>query len=454
MRVKNEQLNGDDIYDHKLEGQVIGILLVNSAIHTEIIPMLCKFDFTHPTYEKAFIAMLSLFEKKIKCELVSVSRELKHLGLVASMYELTEVSGKVASSTNIKTYALQLIELRIRRSLIGLSQRTIILARDERIFALKTAEDTLRSLRKIINLSVKNPVLEMKNLYQNTVKDIETADNDILISDFSLRSVSEAVVGMLAGNNTIIAARPGVGKTAFVMQELWHASLTVPVGVVSIEQTATEIMHRLISTATGIPVSRLIRKRDLSATEKTIIASLTDHFNKRFYVIEDAYELSAIRNGLMKLIEVYGVMVWGLDYIQLVKHTSVNKTKNYAVEEVSAELKYISKTTLTHGLVLSQLSRDSEKGSEMRKPRLSDLRDSGAIEQDATTVMLLYRPEAQGATESKKGDSLKGKALIIIAKNRNGAPGIEVLTNFNGERYQFTEEESQQLQLEIEQDPY
>lgn len=452
--MSNEQLNGDDIHDHKLEGQVIGILLVNSAVHSEIIPMLCKFDFTYPTYEKAFQAMLSLFEKKIKCELISVSRELKHMGLVVSMYELTEVSGKVASSVNIKVYALQLIELRIRRSLIGLSQRTITLARDERIFALKTAEDTLRSLRKIINLSVKNPVLEMKSLYQNTVKDMEKTDDDILISDFSLRSVSEAAIGMLAGNNTIIAARPGVGKTALLMQELWHASSNVPVGVVTIEQTATEIMHRLISTATGIPVGKLLRKRDLSVEEKRIVGDLTDHFNKRFYVIEDAYELPAIRNGLMKLIEVYGVMAWGLDYIQLVNHTSVYKAKNYAVEEVSAELKYISKTTLTHGLVLSQLSRDSEKGAEMRKPRLSDLRDSGAIEQDATTVLLLYRPEAQGATKSSKGDDLKGKALIIIAKNRNGIPGVEVLTTFNGERYKFTEEEDKQLQLEIEEDPY
>lgn len=452
--MSNEQLNGDDIHDHKLEGQVIGILLVNSAVHSEIIPMLCKFDFTHPTYEKTFQAMLSLFEKKIKCELISVSRELKHMGLVVSMYDLTEVSGKVASSANIKVYALQLIELRIRRSLIGLSQRTITLARDERIFALKTAEDTLRSLRKIINLSVKNPVIEMKALYQNTVKDMEKEDDDILISDFSLRSVSEAAIGMLAGNNTIIAARPGVGKTALLMQELWHASFTVPVGVVTIEQTATEIMHRMISTATGIPVGKLLRKKSLSAEEKRIVGDLTEHFNKRFYVIEDAYELSPIRNGLMKLIEVYGVMAWGLDYIQLVKHTSSYATKNYAVEEVSAELKYISKTTLTHGLVLSQLSRDSEKGAEMRKPRLSDLRDSGAIEQDATTVLLLYRPEAQGATKSSKGDDLKGKALIIIAKNRNGVPGVEVLTNFNGERYKFTEEEDKQLQLEIEDEPF
>lgn len=448
--MKEVQNGKANLYDWEVEKTVIGILTTQPFLHVEIIPMLSKNDFTHGSYKNAFIAMQSLFEKRVTCDLMTLNLELKILGLVTSILDIVKSSERIATGANIERHTLHLVELRIRRELDIITMKANKDCGNITKDVLASIEELTSGLKNLINQSIKNPVIAITEAYDRTVAQInntESGQDDLLISEFMLPSVNEWAVGKTRGNNTIIAARPGVGKTAMLVQELWNDSLTVPVGLITIEQTTDELMYRMISSQTGIPTSRLLRRKDLSKAEHSLISDLKDHFKKKFFIVDNVKTLPTIRNALIKLFEVYGVEVWGLDYLQLAKHESIYKTKNNSVEEISAELKYLSKDYKKHGLILSQLGRESDKGAEIRKPRMSDLRDSGGIEQDATTILLLYRPEAQGVMKLKDGTDLRGEAIIIIAKNRLGAPSKEVDVKFDGVRYKFYEEEQSQSLL-------
>jgi replicative DNA helicase len=322
---------------------------------------------------------------------------------------------------------------------------------DLTVDVLDTIEDSAKKIRSLLTYAETGIIKQINVVFQEAIADMESIDSDILLAEFDLPEINECIIGATAGDNTIIAARPGAGKTSLVMQELRHMSLSVPVGLVTIEMTAKQLMYREISSITGISMRKLISKQGLSTKEIAIIKELMNHFKERIFIVDSINSLKDLRVSVMKLIEYYGVKVWALDYIQLVNHESIYKTKNNTVEEISKECKYISKSSGTHGIILSQLSRDSEKGATVRAPRLSDLKDSGAIEADATNVLMIYRPESQGVKEDTGGESLEGRAKIIVAKSRNGKTET-IKVGFDGERYKFFSlaESSSNDQIELE----
>lgn len=374
--------------------------------------------------------------------LLTISQEGKKQGLSISPIvtaKMTNLGGP--TSVTWKHNVLYLNELRIRRMGMPLSLQAYYAFQDPMTDPLHVIQTMQDEYRKLLGEFNKSKIFSLQEAFNDSLKGMESTDSEILLSTYSIEALNELVIGCTAGDNTIIAGRPGSGKTAFVMQELRHMALQVPVGLISLEMTKEQIMYREISALTGYSMRQLITKKGMTKKDIEVIRALENTFTKNFYIVDNLTHLKDLNVTVLKMVEYHGVLVWGLDYLQLLQNDSKYGSRQNDVQELSQTCKMISKSTKTHGLILSQLNRESEKGKDVRKPRLSDLKDSGAIEADATNVLFIYRPESQGVTEGPKGEDLKGKAQIIVAKSRNGKlDDIEV--KFDGSKYKFYESDA------------
>jgi replicative DNA helicase len=435
MKLNGKQ-SGDNLVDVESESTVIGQLINQKMCQIEGIPLLDETTFTDTDFAKVFRIMKQLFDKNQSIDLSSIEAEKKKMGINYDLMKIIKATDIATGATNAQLI-MHLNELRIRRNAVPIVAVAKNNFADLTLDIIETINSTSKELFLLTSQISKSRIKSLSEVYMESSKNIQDKDEEILLAEYSIQDLNESTIGFTGGDITIIAGRPGMGKTSFAMQELRYASKTVNTGLVSIEMTAKQIMYREISSLLAIPMNKLISKKGLTSTEIAQVKELERYFQDKMYIVDDARTLTDIKVSLYKLIELFNVKVWAIDYIQLVSHSSKRNSKNADVEEVSGELKAIAKSTNTHGLILSQMSRDQEKGTtNLRKPRLSDLRDSGALEQDASNVIFVHRPEAQGVDEDKYGNSLIGKAQLVVAKARNGKIR-DVEVDFIADKYQF-----------------
>ena len=224
----------------------------------------------------------------------------------------------------------------------------------------------------------------------------------------------------------IIAARPGMGKTAFVLSLARNAAIGFnrPIAVFSLEMSSVQLVQRMISSETGIPSDKL-RKGTLDNTEWQKLVSMTGKLSSAPVYIDDTPSLSVfdLRSKCRRLKAMYNIEMIVVDYLQLMRSDVDAKSGNreQEISTISRSLKALAKELNVPVIALSQLSRAVESRGGSKRPQLSDLRESGAIEQDADMVTFIYRPEYYGIEFDEDNNPTKGTAEIIIAKHRNGA---------------------------------
>jgi replicative DNA helicase len=243
--------------------------------------------------------------------------------------------------------------------------------------------------------------------------------------------------GFRAGQSVIIAARPGEGKTAFMLQiARYSASRGIPVGIISMEMSAVELVERILSSESRVDGS-CIRDAMLTNSDFQHISHAVDRLKDFQIYIDDrgGLTIQQIKSKAKRWRRQRGIKILVVDYMQLAKSTSrrAQDSKQVEISEISAAMKELAKELQIPIITLAQLNRDSEKGTTRRKPRLSDLRESGSIEQDADKVILLHR---EGETEENPR-----QILAIIAKQRNGETG-EIPLDFLTHVQLFTERSS------------
>ena len=430
-----------------LEEVVLGALMLEKDAVIEVIDILSPEAFYLDKHQKIFAAIKSLFGKSEPIDIMTVTNELKQRGeleMVGGAYYIAKLTNRVVSAANIEYHARIILQKHIQRQLILISSDMIKDAFEDTTDVFDLLDRAENNLFQISENNLRRSYDSMQDLVSRAIKEIQNAKN----ADNKLRGVPSgytALDGITQGwqksDLIILAARPSMGKTAFALNLARNAAVMhhIPVAFFSLEMSSVQLVTRLISTETSLTADKL-RTGNLAEYEwqqlNTKVTPLTD----APIFIDDTPQLSVfeLRAKCRRLKQQHDIQMVFVDNLQLMTakgYRGLNREKE--ISTISRSQKILAKELEIPVLALSQLSRSVEQRPGSKKPILSDLRESGAIEQDADMVLFIYRPEyyKEGVdTEDKP----QGYTVIDIAKHRNGKLG-EVELRFVGQYARFEE---------------
>ena len=392
-----------------LEIAVLGALLIDKNALSRVIDILHPEAFYKEQHQLIYKAIGSLFGDNQPVDILTVSAELRKEGLMKQAggeRYLAQLSQKVSSGAHIEYHSRIVLQKHIQRELVRISSEIIESAFDETTDVLELLDTSEQKLFEVAQGNLK--------------RNYESAE------DLIRQALDRVTSGWQPSDLIILAARPGMGKTAFVLSMARNMAIDHQkrVAVFSLEMSSVQLITRIISSETGINSEKL-RKGDLTDGEWNQLTSGVKDLEKAKLFIDDTPALSVfdLRAKVRRLHSTQGLDLIIIDYLQLmtVGGSKSQGNREQEISTISRSLKSVAKELNVPVIALSQLSRAVETRSTSKRPQLSDLRESGAIEQDADIVSFIYRPEYYQIEEWEDGDSSMGQAEIIIAKHRNGS---------------------------------
>lgn len=430
-----------------IEEAVLGALMLDQNAIVNTIEMLHPEFFYKPEHQYIFRAIHNLVEKARPVDLLTVVEELRHEGNLENAggsYFVAQITNHVTSSAHVEHHVRILSEKYIQRELIRISTETIRSAYDETTDVVQLLDGTEQKLMDINDNNFRSDYQNISDIVNNAMKEIDKAsqiEGGITGVPSGFEELDYMTAGFHPGTLIIIAARPAMGKTAFALTMMRNMAIDYkkPVAFFSLEMPATEIAMRLIASQSEIESQRL-KKGDLEPWMKEQIVAKTQQLNTAPIYIDDSSQLSIfeLRAKCRRLKQRYDIKAVFIDYLQLMRGETDNRNANreQEISNISRQLKSLSKELNIPIFALAQLSRAVETRGGNKEPMLSDLRESGAIEQDADMVMFLYRPEYYNIPEDEDHNSTIGMAKVIIAKHRAGGTG-RINLRFQGQYARF-----------------
>jgi len=436
-----------------LEEAVLGALMLEKDALSSVIDVLKPEVFYVESHQKIFNAIRVLFEKTSPVDILTVTAQLRMQGeleMVGGAFYITELTNRVASAANIEYHARIIIQKFIQRELIRISTEVINIAYEDTTDILELLDKAEKNLFDIAQNNLRRDSRKMDDLMQETLKEIEALKDktDGLTGiGTGFTDLDRMTSGWQKSDLVIIAARPAMGKTAFVLTCARNAAVDFnkPVVVFSLEMSSVQLVNRLISGEAEIEQEK-IRKGKMEEWEWQQIHSKIGRLEAAPLIIDDTPGLNIFefRAKCRRLKSQHDIQLIIIDYLQLMTGKADGKSGNREQEigSISRALKMVAKELQVPVIALSQLSRavESRPGGSKR-PMLSDLRESGSIEQDADMVLFLYRPEYYGLEFDEDNNPTKGVGEVIIAKHRNGETGT-VRLKFVGKYVKFTDLET------------
>jgi len=420
-----------------LEEAVLGALMLDSDALSNSIEILRKESFYKNEHQKVFEAIESLFNSAQPVDILTVTNQLRKSGDLEEIGGPIFVSGlteRIASAANIETHARIIAQKYIQRELIKISAKIMTDAYDETSDVFDLLGEAEKSLYEVSEGNIRKNYDKMSSLIRQALDQIEEVKNKeggINGVPSGFQDLDKVTSGWQKSDLIIIAARPGMGKTAFVLSTARNTAVQFnkPVAVFSLEMSSVQLVNRLIASESGISSEKL-RKGNLEDHEWIQLNQKITQLSEAPIFIDDtpALTIFELRAKCRRLKKQHDVELIIIDYLQLMhvggSHKSGNREQE--ISTISRSLKSIAKELDTPIIALSQLSRAVETRGGDKRPMLSDLRESGAIEQDADIVCFIYRPEYYGMTEwsnTSPGEDpdCSGQGEIIIAKHRNGS---------------------------------
>ena len=415
-----------------LEEVVLGAMMIDKKGVDEVIDILQPEAFYKESHQLIFNAIISLFEKQEPIDIKTVSFQLKkdgNLNSVGGDYYLIELSQKVSSSAHIEFHSRIILQKFIQRKLISISNDIIEDSYDETSDVFDLLDKAESKIYDISQRNLKKNTQSAEDLVLAAKKKIEEISKKEGLSGIAsgFGEIDRLTSGWQPSDLIIVAARPGMGKTAFTLSMARNITVEndIPVAFFSLEMSAIQLITRLISSETGLNSEKL-RTGKLEKFEWELLnVKVTNLENAPLY-IDDTPSLSIfeLRAKARRLSSQYGIKLIVVDYLQLMTLGSSQKSGNreQEISTISRNLKALAKELDIPIIALSQLSRAVELRGGTKRPILSDLRESGAIEQDADIVSFLYRPEYYKIDEwdDEERSPALGQAEFIVAKHRNG----------------------------------
>tara|TARA_B100001057_G_scaffold187014_1_gene187870 strand:- start:51319 stop:52824 length:1506 start_codon:yes stop_codon:yes gene_type:complete len=416
-----------------LEEAVIGAMLIDEKGVNEIIEILSPEVFYKRSHQLIYESIERLFRESEPIDLLTVSSDLKknkNFEAVGGDFFLINLSQKVSSSAHIEFHSRIILQKYIQRKLISISNEIIQKSYDESTDVMDLLDEAESKLYDVAQGNIKTSTETAQNLVIKAKKRIEEIDNKDGLSGVStgFEKLDALTSGWQPSDLVIVAARPGMGKTALALSMARNISVrqNIPVAFFSLEMSSVQLITRLISSETGLSSDKLRTGRLAEHEWQQLNIKVSDLESAPLF-IDDSPSLTIfeLRAKARRLASSHGIKLIIIDYLQLMNIGSSNKAGNreQEISTISRNLKALAKELDIPVIALSQLSRAVETRGGTKRPILSDLRESGAIEQDADIVSFLYRPEYYGITEWD--DDMKtpseGQGEFIVAKHRNGA---------------------------------
>jgi replicative DNA helicase len=416
----------------ELEEVVLGALMIDNESLSDTIDSLQSEYFYKPDHQKIFEAIVNLFNNSKPVDILTVSEELKRLGFLESvggMLYISQLTNNISSASNTEFHARIIAEKFIKRSLISTSNNIIGDAFNDTIDIfdlLNTAEEKLFT---VTEGTLRKSYDKMSSLIKGALDNIEILrqkEDGLSGVPSGFTKLDRVTSGWQKSDLIIVAARPGMGKTAFALTMARNIAINhqTPIGFFSLEMSSEQLVGRLIASEAQLPAQKL-RKGDLKDFEMVQLHEKIKELTDAQIYIDDtpALTIFELRAKARRLVKNHNVKVIIVDYLQLMSAGGNSGNREQEISTISRSLKGIAKELKIPVIALSQVNRgvESRTGTGSKRPMLSDLRESGAIEQDADIVTFIYRPEYYKIYEWDNGDDSRGQGEIIIAKHRNGA---------------------------------
>ncbi|MBX4211612.1 MAG: replicative DNA helicase [Candidatus Yanofskybacteria bacterium] len=428
------------------EKSLLGSILINKDAITKVADSLSSDDFYGPSHQTIYGAMLSVFEHRDNVDLLTISNKLQEQGRldeVGGVSYLTSLANSVPTSAHINTYARIVQRKKVLRNLIDAAQHIIGLGYKEDDDVEHLLDEAEQKLFHVSQKGYTQHFATLATSLDEAMDRISNQDNGVLRGyPTNHKKLDEVLGGFQKSDLIILAARPSVGKTAFSVDlALRVAQQGIPVGIFSLEMSLDQVIDRFIATKSGVSLWKL-RTGKLShdglENDFLQITNAISELKELPIYIDDASSLNVLQMRAMarRLQADHGLGLLIVDYLQLMSSRRNYDSPVQQVTEISRGLKGLAKDLNIPVIALSQLSRAVES-REGHKPRLSDLRDSGSIEQDADVVMFIHREDkidAQRALDQGRANL----AQLLIAKHRNGPTG-EVDFRIDPESLKFNE---------------
>ena len=433
-----------------LEEAVLGALLIDKNALSKIVDILHDGAFYNEKHQHIFKSVVRLFGENQPVDILTVASDLRKEGLMkqagGEVY-LAQLSQKVSSAAHIEYHARIIIQKHIQRELIRISSEIIESAFDETTDVLELLDSSEQKLFEVAQGNLKRNYESSEALIRQALERIEHISKQEGLSGVpsGFSDLDRITSGWQPSDLVILAARPGMGKTAFVLSMARNMAIEhdKKVAIFSLEMSSVQLITRIISSETGLNSEKL-RKGDLTDYEWKNLTSGVVDLEKAKLFIDDTPALSVfdLRAKVRRLASTQGLDVIIIDYLQLmtVGGSKAQGNREQEISTISRSLKSIAKELNVPVIALSQLSRAVETRSTSKRPQLSDLRESGAIEQDADIVSFIYRPQYYQIEEWEDGSPCENEAEIIIAKHRNGSLD-DVRLRFIGELAKFANKE-------------
>ena len=415
-------------YDINAEAAVLSAMMLDSYAISRAIELLEEEYFYRKSHRQIYRILLELFDKNIETDLITILDEVKRkdvldkVGGDSYLYELSDV---VLSSANIEFHAKIVQEKAFLRQMILTSNRII-----ESCYKAETpVEDILDDAEQAIFSISERPksrsFMGMNELLPETIKNIEdiaSSKRNVIGIPTGFTDLDKRIGGFRPGQLIVVAARPAMGKTSFALNIAFNVAVhhDKKVGIFTMEMESEELIMRMLSSASEVSMEDMLKGYGMNEKKILRITGVADVLTEKEIYIDDngSNTILDLRAKSRRLkAELDGLDLIIIDYMQLMSSKKVKENRQQEIADISRNLKILAKELKVPIIALSQLNRGLES-REDKRPKLSDLRESGAIEQDADIVMFIYRDEVYYENSEQQG-----VAEIIVGKNRHGAIG-------------------------------
>jgi len=422
-------------HDLNAEKSVLSAIMQDSSVMDMVLNKTKKLGLKiwyHEPHEIIFKAMECLYEKNDPLDIITIENELRtkdNLNKANGAPYLVEVYQYSPSSANIETHLNIIIEKSIYRKLIALGNRLMKQCYAEEDEALNILNNHENNIGEILGYKLGKEVIKISDIIPSAIENIEKAyhkEEGIIGIPSGYQDLDDMTAGFQNGDMIVLAGRPSHGKTAFVLNIVRNMALNqdCPIGFFSLEMTDLSLVYRLMSMQSQIDLHNMRRGKLSESALINLVNGISVYHNSHVYIDDtpniSIFELKAKAKQMQRL---YGIKLLIVDYLQLVRAPERINDEQKEIKFISLQLKSLAKNLDIPIIVISQLSRELERHSKPREPRLSDLRGSGAIEQDADVVIFVWNPEVAGIEYWPDKESTTNTAELIIGKQRNGPIG-------------------------------
>jgi replicative DNA helicase len=438
-KYRNNTLNPLNLSDHgrippqatELEEAVLGAMMLEQNALTNVIDILKPEVFYKESHQKIFKAIHALFKNSEPVDILTVTQKLLALGElenVGGAYYISQLTNRIASAANVEFHARIVIQKFLQRELIRVSDSIIRESYEDSSDVFDILDKAEKELFALSETNLRRNYSDMHSLVKEAIMQVEKAreqEGHISGIPSGFSGIDRVTAGWQKSDLIILAARPGMGKTAFVLSMARNMAVDFKQGVAvfSLEMAGVQLVMRLIASESELSAEKLKRGNLEQYEWEQLNAKLSNLTNAPLFIDDTpALSIFELRAKCRRLKAQHDIKLVIIDYLQLMSGgNDKSGNREQEISNISRSLKSLAKELNIPIIALSQLSRAVETRGGSKKPLLSDLRESGAIEQDADMVCFIYRPEYYKIMVDEEQNSTEGMAEFIIAKHRNGA---------------------------------